>query len=257
VKWRLIPVNPAAAVDPPSPARGEMRTFDAQQATAVLEVAAAEGVRWQAFFAVAMTTGLRLGELIGLRWQDVDLTRGTLAVRRTIQRLPKVGVMVKEPKTAGSRRPVALGADVIALLGQHRAAQDEVRRALGTAWQEGDLVFPGDDGSPIGYWPTRQAFGRICARAGDAADPAPRPAAHRGDAAAHRWHPPKGGERAARARLGRDHPPDIFPRQRDPPAGGRLGAGRPPAPAGTPESTGMVIVEGDDRWWSADALVIR
>jgi integrase len=102
VKWRLIAVNPAGAVDAPTAAPAEMRTFDAAQAAAFLRGAEAEGTRWHAYFRVALTTGLRQAELAGLRWQDVDLEARTLAVRQTIQNVQGVGLVTKPPKTPKS-----------------------------------------------------------------------------------------------------------------------------------------------------------
>jgi integrase len=166
VRWKLIPSNPAASVDGPSQAKREMRYFEPEQALAVLEAAEAEGPKWHAFFAVEMTTGLRLGEMIGLRWRDVNLNNGTLVVRQTIQRVPGVGRVTKAPKTDSSRRPVALGADVIALLRKHRAAQNELRLAAGAAWPDNDLVFPSDLGTPVEDNIIRKIFRRVCRRAG-------------------------------------------------------------------------------------------
>ena len=82
----------------------EMRTWDGAQAATFLATAAREGLQWHAYFAVALTTGMRLSELAGLRWEDVDLASRTLAVRQTIQRVPAMGRIVKAPKTAKSRQ---------------------------------------------------------------------------------------------------------------------------------------------------------
>ncbi len=162
VKWRLISINPASSVDAPSPARSEMRCYDAGEAARFLETSTSEGIRWQAFFAIAMSTGLRLGEMIGLRWQDVDLQTGTLVVRQTIQRVPKIGIVVKAPKTATSRRPVALGKAIVTLLRQHRIVQNETRLQLGSFWQDRDLVFPSELGTPLEDKAVRRAYDRIC-----------------------------------------------------------------------------------------------
>lgn len=166
IRWQLIAVNPTDAVAAPKASYREMQAFDAEQAQAVLQVCEDEGLYWQTFFTFAMTTGLRLGEILGLRWQDVDFPTGTLAVRQTVQRVPKVGIILKPPKTAGSRRPVSLGAGMLALLRRHRVAQHAARLALGPQWTDHDLVFPNRTGRPLEEVTVRKAFRRICARAG-------------------------------------------------------------------------------------------
>ncbi|HJZ95244.1 MAG TPA: site-specific integrase, partial [Candidatus Solibacter sp.] len=102
----------------------------------------------------------------GLRWADVNLDARTLTVRQTIQTLPKIGPIVKPPKTKTSRRPVAVGVDVIALLRRHKAAQNEKRLQLGDEWIVNDLVFPTGFGKPFEYSTVRDAFRRICKAAG-------------------------------------------------------------------------------------------
>ena len=166
VKWQLIPRNPADGVDAPSAPRIEMRTFDVDQAQRFLAATGAEGLKWTAFFTVSMTTGLRLGEIIGLRWVDVDLDRGVLRVQQAIQRLNKVGIIVKPPKTAGSRRPIAIGADVVSLVRKHRVSQAATRLQMGPIWKESGLVFPSETGSPLCDKTIRTVFTRTCERAG-------------------------------------------------------------------------------------------
>lgn len=144
VKRRLIPVNPTTAVDAPSVPRTEMRTFDADQTAKLLAAAEAVGPRWHAFIRVTLTTGMRLAELTGPRWQDVDLDDASLTIPQTIQRLPKMPIVVKAPKTATGRRTIPLGRDVVEALRRHRAAQAEHRLKLGPAWQESGLVFPSE-----------------------------------------------------------------------------------------------------------------
>jgi integrase len=82
VKLELVPRNAAAAADPPTPRPEEMRPLDAAQAKALLS--AARGDRFEALHVLAVTAGLRISELLGLKWDDVDLERGVLHVRRTL-----------------------------------------------------------------------------------------------------------------------------------------------------------------------------
>jgi len=166
VKWRLIPTNPADAVDAPQPERKEMRYFTPEQVTALMEVAERTGYPWHGFFAVALSTGMRLGELLGLRWQDIDLERGRLTVQQTVQRLPKMGIVAKSPKTAGSRRPIDLGREVVTILQQHRVAQTKHRQKIGPLWEDLGLVFPSERGTYIESTNVHRIFTRLCEQAG-------------------------------------------------------------------------------------------
>jgi integrase len=161
VRWRLIAINPAGTVKAPSAKSAEMKTWDADLTRAFLFRATEESPRWQAYFTVALTTGLRLSEMAGLRWSDVDLAKGSLHVRQTIQEVPKLGRVVKAPKTAGSRRPVTLGPDVVALLRRYKAWQNELRLIGGDEWHAGDLVFTSYVGAPIDPATVRAALKRI------------------------------------------------------------------------------------------------
>ena len=166
VKWELIPRNPADGVDAPSVPRKEMRTFSLEQAHRFMGCAAGQGVKWEAFFYVFLTGGLRTGELIGLRWEDVSIEAGAVSIRQNIQRVAGIGLVVKGPKSAAGRRSVALGSDVMALLRKHRAEQNVTRLQMGPLWEDNDLVFPNEMGNPLSEKTIHNVFTRIC-RAAD------------------------------------------------------------------------------------------
>jgi integrase len=117
-----------------------------EQARHLLEVI--KGERLEAFYVLALTTGLRRGELLGLRWADVDLNSRQLHVRRALQR---VGGKLRfvEPKTSTSVRVVVVPKLAVRHLAQHRARQDAERLARGAAWRDHDLVFASSVGTPI------------------------------------------------------------------------------------------------------------
>lgn len=165
LRWRLIPVNPADAVDAPRPERREFRVLALEEVRRLLE--ATRGDRLEALYAVALTCGLRQGELLGLRWQDVDLDAGTLAVRQQAMRVQGRWVF-PEPKTAAGRRSVTLPALTVGALRQHRARQNEERLQIGPAWQdELDLVFTNAIGGPIEKQNlVRRSFRPLLERAG-------------------------------------------------------------------------------------------
>ncbi len=105
--------------------------------------------RLEALYVLAVSTGMRQGELLGLRWRDVDLEDGVLRVTGTMQRITNQGIGVSEPKTAGSRRQIARTAQAIAALLRRHRKQSEERLGAGAEWQDSDLVFCNTLGRPI------------------------------------------------------------------------------------------------------------
>src|ERR671910_3201102 len=103
----LIPRNVTEAVKPPQPTREEMHPLTPEQAKLLLQTAHEVGDRLEALYVLAIHTGLRQGELLGLKWDDVDLDDGSLQVRRTLT-ITKNGPVFTTPKTIGSRRSVKL-----------------------------------------------------------------------------------------------------------------------------------------------------
>jgi integrase len=163
LRWGLVARNVATLVTPPRAQRYEIRPLDPDQARAFLE--AIQGDRLQALYSVALAVGLRQGEALGLRWEDVDLEQGTIHVRRALQRVDGTLQLV-EPKTARSRRVVVLPGTVAAGLQQHRARQVAERLAAGSEWVDAGLVFCSPTGRPLDASNVTHAFQRHLARAG-------------------------------------------------------------------------------------------
>ncbi len=90
---------------------------------------------------LALTTGLRRGEMLALRWADVDLERRTVTIKRTVDYIPRYGYVENEQKTEAGRRVVLLPSFVVEMLKQHRVEQLEARLKAGGAWEDRDLVF--------------------------------------------------------------------------------------------------------------------
>ncbi len=127
VKWRLVTYNVADAVTPPRPTKPEITPLNAEQVKMLL--AAARGDRLEALYVLAVTTGMRIGEMLGLKWQEVDLSAGTLQVRRTVA----PDGTLNPPKTASSRRTVRLSRLAIRALRRHpRTAEWVFASAAGT-----------------------------------------------------------------------------------------------------------------------------
>ena len=127
VRWRLITYNVADAVTPPRPAKPEITPLNAEQVKVLL--AAGRGDRLEALYVLAVTTGMRIGEMFGLKWSDVDLDAGTLQVRRTAA----PDGTTNAPKTASSRRTVRLSRLAVQALTRHpRSAEWVFASAAGT-----------------------------------------------------------------------------------------------------------------------------
>lgn len=101
-------------------------------------------------FSVGVALGLRKGELLALRWDDVDLVGGTLRVQRTVQRLGAgVGLVEGSPKTMRSRRTIPIPPACVVALHQHRTRQEVERAEMGEAWHDDGLVFASTRGTVI------------------------------------------------------------------------------------------------------------
>ena len=131
VRWGLIARNPADAVNPIKVNKQEIKIWNPADAAKLLD--ASQGHRLYALFYLAMSTGMRRGELLALRWNDV---RGST-------------VHVRQSKTRKGVRRIALSPDVLAVLDKHRERQDLERSFLAEVWPDTGLVFPSEVGTPI------------------------------------------------------------------------------------------------------------
>lgn len=144
----LIPRNAASPVKAPRPAKKEVTPLSPGQARALLDEARQTGDRLEALYVVALHCGLRQGELLGLRWEDLDLGDGrTLQVRRTLSET-RAGRRFESPKSGKGRR-VRLTRKATEALKRHRKHQVAERLRLAGLWQENDLVFPNQIGQPM------------------------------------------------------------------------------------------------------------
>jgi len=163
VKLRLLPFNPCDAVDPPRPEKKQPPVIPVAEVQALLEA-----IRETPYYtpaALALTCGLRLGETLGLRWQDVDLKNRRLCVRQILYQRRVGEPIFKPPKTAGSTRVVVLPEAAVAVLKEQKKRQAAWRLQAGSLWQDTGLVCTMQDGSPINpptlaSWFCRHAYQR-------------------------------------------------------------------------------------------------
>ena len=104
-------------------------------------MAAADATPYGPLVRLELLAGARRGELLGLRWADVDLEAGALHIQQTAQRIAGQGIVFRQPKTRLSRRSIALSVDAVAMLRAHRRRQAEARLLAGPAYHDHDLVF--------------------------------------------------------------------------------------------------------------------
>jgi len=147
MRWELLSRNVAALVRGPKIPSHEMTVWTEEQARTFLDCCDREPLG--ALYALALYTGLRRGELSGLRWSDVDLDAGLVTVRRSLQRTRTHGLVFEEPKTEKARRSIRLAPAVVSVLKAHRKRQAEARLAAGPLWHDGDLVFCTGIGTPL------------------------------------------------------------------------------------------------------------
>jgi integrase len=163
VKWNLIARNPVDAVDLPRADRPEVKTFSEAEARALL--AAIKGDAVEPAYLLALLCGLRRGELLALRWEDLDFDAGTLAVHRALERIGKRLEFV-EPKSRNGRRVLPLPQPVLKALKAHRSRQSAMRLALGRDYEDHGLILPNAIGRPLEPRAFNRQFKTALARAG-------------------------------------------------------------------------------------------
>lgn len=163
VKGQLIAMNPVSAVEAPSSTRAELNVPTVAELVRLM--AAADGTPWEIPLRLAATSGARRGEVLALRWSDVDLDRARIRIVRGLQRVDGRLVFM-EPKTDRARREVALLPEMVERLRRWRVEQAEKRLRLGTAWVDEDLVCERGDGAPLDLDAFTHATKRLAIKAG-------------------------------------------------------------------------------------------
>jgi integrase len=160
VRLGVLFKNPAQQVKPPKPDRREIKILGKDEIGVLLK--AAERTSLYLPVLVAVTTGMRRGELLGLRWSDLDLKDGVLTVSQSIERI-RGEIAFRAPKTKTSRRSITLPTRTVQALQEHRSAQAEERLRLGLGRDPRGLVFTRPDGRPLNPDAVSKAFERLVA----------------------------------------------------------------------------------------------
>lgn len=152
VYWQLIVANPAERVQPPKARKPKRRSYDDEQTKILLEnleLLSSEDTKYKVAIILTVFTGVRLGELMGLEWQDVDFKNGIISINRSSQYLSDMGVFTKVPKTESSIREIAIPEFIISLLEEYKLWYEEQKSVYGELWTNSDRLFVQADGKPM------------------------------------------------------------------------------------------------------------
>ena len=152
IYWQLIVSNPAERVQPPKARKPKRRYYDDEQCKILLENLTSLGedqIKYKVAIILTIFTGVRLGELMGLEWQDIDLKTGIVSINRSSQYLADKGVFTKTPKTESSIRDVAIPDFVVSLLEEYRLWYEMQKSIYGELWTDSNRLFVQSNGKPM------------------------------------------------------------------------------------------------------------
>lgn len=152
VYWQLVVSNPAERVQPPKARKPKRKSYDDEQTKILLEnleLLSSEDTKYKVAIILTVFTGVRLGELMGLEWQDVDFKNGIISINRSSQYLSDMGVFTKVPKTESSIREIAIPEFIISLLEEYKLWYEEQKSIYGELWTDSDRLFVQADGKPM------------------------------------------------------------------------------------------------------------
>ena len=152
VYWQLIVSNPTERVQSPKARKPKRRSYDDEQTKILLEnleQLSIEDTKYKVAIILTVFTGVRLGELMGLEWQDVDFKNGIISINRSSQYLADMGIFTKVPKTESSIREIAIPEFIISLLEEYKLWYEEKKSIYGELWTNSDRLFVQADGKPM------------------------------------------------------------------------------------------------------------
>lgn len=149
VKLRLIGRNPCSGTTPPKPQQTEMQFYDDCQVRSLLKTARDITAKFYPLYYLAIHTGMRQAELIGLKWEDIDWNLSTLQVKRQVRHFKGASYVFLEPKSKSGTRIIMLGKQALEILKRHKKEQEVFINSLGENWTDLDLVFPSGAGTPL------------------------------------------------------------------------------------------------------------
>jgi len=164
IRMGLITVNPCKGVNPPRPARHDVPFLGPDELLRLLE--ALRQSRHYLYYHMMLLSGLRRSELLALKWRELDIDLACIYVAHSLHRLDDGNIIIKDPKTSSSRRPVDLPPSLVLLLRQHRIDEEVQQIMFGQNLDENGFVFSHADGSPLNPSTVTHASSKVAARAG-------------------------------------------------------------------------------------------
>jgi len=163
-KFGIIPFNPDDATNPPKPKSKAMKFLNREQARKLLEVSKETNDRYYPLYYLAVVTGMREGELLALKWENVDLNKGILNVIFNLKRIPGGGLEIGKPKTESSIRSIKLGINTIEVLrSQKKNLENEKENDY---WQDEGFIFPSSIGTAVDPSNLIKQFRKLLEKAG-------------------------------------------------------------------------------------------
>jgi len=166
VKLGVITRNPDDATTPPKPKPKEMKFYDENQAQKMLITAKSKSDRYYAIYHLAVSTGIRQGELLGLKWSDLEWEFGSLQIQRQLTKKRGGGFALTSPKTKAGIRRIDLGDNSLSILREHLQMQYQETSQAGEKWLDNDLIFPSTVGTPDDRDNLRKRFKAVLREAG-------------------------------------------------------------------------------------------
>lgn len=161
VKLGHISRNPVTGTTPPRPKKSEMLFLDDKQVQVLLDTALEIEDRFYPLYYLAIHTGMRQGEIIGLKWVDLDWDQNTLQVKRQVLHFKGGGYTFTDPKTKSGKRTIILGSKAMQAMKEHKETVETLRTEAGEKWTELDLIFPSAVGTPVTGSNIRRAFRKL------------------------------------------------------------------------------------------------
>ena len=169
VYWQMIVSNPAERVQPPKTKKPKRKYYDDEQSKALvsnLMELTEDQFKYKVAIILTVFTGVRLGELMGLEWSDINFRDGIVSINRSSQYLAEKGVFTKTPKTESSIRDVAIPEFIVTLLEQYKYWYDEQKSLYGELWYDSNRLFVQADGKPMHPSTISKWFERFVAQIG-------------------------------------------------------------------------------------------
>lgn len=167
IKMQMVSSNPCKAVSLPSPDKKEREIYTLEEAQHILELFEKESednFKYVVFFTMAMYTGFRRGELLGLEWKDFDWENSTVTISRTSLWTKEKGIYTDTPKTRSSMRCLKIPTELVSLIQRYQVQQNAYKTTLGSKWIEHDRLFTQWNGKPMDPTAPYCYFKEFCKR---------------------------------------------------------------------------------------------